>query len=116
MWNVIYIENDKRYVLNAADGEILLEVLQKNGLNVYGSLSQKLNCGGNGICATCGVYMLSKPPEANHWHDQLAQVFGYPRLSCQIRVRSDLTVQKPDGKIIWGQLLPKFKKIKPQTE
>lgn len=109
MWKITYLDKNTRSVLSAKDGQILLEVLKKNQVNVYGSLSKQLNCGGKGLCATCGVYLLSEDTKAHHWHDRLAKAFGYPRLSCQIKVKSDLTIQKPEGKIIWGQLLPNFK-------
>jgi hypothetical protein len=32
----------------------------------------------------------------------LAGRFGYPRLSCQITVRSDMIVRILDSKIVWG--------------
>jgi hypothetical protein len=44
-----------------------------------------------------------KAPPPTHWHDRLAARFGYPRLSCQIRVTRPLTVRLLPEKIIWGQ-------------
>lgn len=39
--------------------------------------------------------------EPDHWHDRLADRFGYPRLSCQYRLTGDVTVEVPD-KRVWG--------------
>ncbi|MEL6558769.1 MAG: 2Fe-2S iron-sulfur cluster-binding protein [Bacteroidota bacterium] len=110
MITIKYIEDAKERVLKANKGDNLLQVLKSNHIDVYGSVSSKLNCGGNGLCATCGVYVISGDAKISHWHDQLAEKFGYPRLTCQIALEEDLIIKKPDRKIIWGQLLPKMKK------
>lgn len=89
-------------------GSNLLEALKERDINIYGTLSSKLNCGGRGICATCGIYIIENTVVPKHWHDKLAHTFGYPRLSCQITIDEDIMIKKPDNKIIWGQLLPKF--------
>ncbi|TKX83867.1 (2Fe-2S)-binding protein, partial [Halorubrum sp. SS5] len=49
---------------------------------------------------TCGVRVREGPP-ADHWHDRLADRFGYPRLSCQIAVDRPMTVSLVD-KRVWG--------------
>ncbi|MEO0473509.1 MAG: (2Fe-2S)-binding protein, partial [Bacteroidota bacterium] len=54
-----------------------------------------------GICATCGVW-IHEHIQPTHWHDKAADRFGYPRLSCQIRIVEDLTIELVD-KIIWGK-------------
>ena len=41
-------------------------------------------------------------PEPVHWHDKIAKKHGYPRLSCQISVDKDLTVEAVEGKLLWG--------------
>ena len=65
----------------------------------YSPPATRMNCGGRGLCATCGV-RLSDAPEPRHWHDRAAARFGYPRLSCQLTVERDLTVALVDG--VWG--------------
>ena len=82
-------------------GRNLRQELLNNGLNPYVNLTSKLNCRGNGICATCGVF-IKEDPSPNHWHDKLARMFAYPRLSCQIKIKNDMNVEIP-SKIIWGK-------------
>ena len=82
-------------------GRNLRQELLNNGLNPYVNLTSKLNCRGNGICATCGVF-IKEDPSPNHWHDKLAWMFAYPRLSCQITIENDMHVEIP-SKIIWGK-------------
>lgn len=88
--------------LSVPDGANLRRVLLDAGLTPYGELSQRVNCGGRGLCATCGVW-LDDAPAPDHWHDRAAAAFGYPRLSCQITVDRPLSVRLIDGKLIWGQ-------------
>ena len=59
----------------------------------YSPPATRLNCGGRGLCATCGV-RVSDAPKPRHWHDRLAARFGSPRLPCQ------MTVALVDG--LWG--------------
>lgn len=82
-------------------GSNLRRALLAAGLSPYAALTRRANCGGRGLCATCGVY-LSPAPEPVHWHDQLADRFGYPRLSCQIAVERPMTVELVDEKRVWG--------------
>lgn len=82
-------------------GEMLRTVLLKNDLSPYGPYTQKLNCGGNGICATCGILPIEGIPEAKHWHDRLAAKYGYPRLACQIEVNAPMSIRLIDEKGIW---------------
>ena len=87
--------------LSAARGATLRDVLLAGGVSPYTRLTSRVNCGGRGVCATCGVRVLAGDAAPDHWHDRLAARFGYPRLSCQLRLRSDLTVQVPE-KLVWG--------------
>jgi len=80
-------------------GAVLRDVLLANDCSPHSSLAVT-NCGGRGLCATCGV-RLEQPPDADHWHDRLADRFGYPRLSCQLRVEDGMHVTIPE-KRIWG--------------
>lgn len=91
-------------LLAVPEGANLRQVLLDAGLSPYGPLTRRANCGGNGLCATCGVW-LDPAPEPEHWHDRLAARYGYPRLSCQITVRGDLTVRLVP-KAIWGPRRP----------
>jgi ferredoxin len=89
-------------LLRVADGANLRRALLDAGLSPYATLTRRANCGGRGLCATCGVWLDEGEPTPAHWHDQLAARFGYPRLSCQITVTRDLTVRLVAGKRVWG--------------
>jgi ferredoxin len=88
--------------LTVPNGANLRRALLDAGLSPYAALTRRANCGGRGLCATCGVRLLEHAPPPAHWHDALAARFGYPRLSCQITVTSDLTVMLVDDKRVWG--------------
>ncbi|MCU0513984.1 MAG: (2Fe-2S)-binding protein [Anaerolineae bacterium] len=89
-------------VVEVAPGANLRQTLLAADISPYTTLTQALNCGGRGLCATCGVHLEAGAPPPQHWHDKLAAQFGYPRLSCQISIHHDLTVRIVDDKIIWG--------------
>ena len=93
---------DALHVLTVPKGANLRQVLLDNNLSPYAPLTQKLNCGGYGLCATCGVWVEDGEPAPTHWHDRIGKRFGYPRLSCQITVQQDMTVRLLTDKIIWG--------------
>ncbi|GGO03433.1 2Fe-2S iron-sulfur cluster-binding protein [Haloarcula pellucida] len=84
----------------AEEGRVLRDALLDAGISPHGRYARRLNCGGRGLCATCGV-RLAETPDPDHWHDDLADRFGYPRLSCQLRVRDGMRVQVLD-KRVWG--------------
>jgi ferredoxin len=88
--------------IKAAPGSNLRKVLQKAGLSPYTKLTKKLNCGGRGICATCGVWIHKPQIDPSHWHDRLARNFGYARLSCQITIQQDMLIELDCEKRIWG--------------
>jgi len=87
--------------LSVPAGTVLREALLEADLSPHSRAGRRLNCGGRGLCATCGV-RLADPPDPAHWHDDLAARFGYPRLSCQLRVERNLTVEVPE-KLVWGR-------------
>jgi ferredoxin len=93
-------------VLTVLNGANLRRALIRAGLSPYAALTRRANCGGRGLCATCGVRLLENAPPPAHWHDALAARFGYPRLSCQIAVTGDLTVMLVDDKRVWGAREP----------
>jgi ferredoxin len=82
-------------------GANLRTVLLEAGYSPYTQLTERLNCGGNGLCATCGVWIDTNSPEPTHWHDKAAHRFGYPRLSCKITIEEPMTVRLVK-KLIWG--------------
>jgi len=86
--------------LSVPDGTVLRDALLAAGLTPHSQAGRRLNCGGRGLCATCGV-RVEDAPAPDHWHDDLAARFGYPRLSCQIRVTDDMRVEVPE-KLVWG--------------
>lgn len=87
-------------------GTNLRRVLLALGLSPYAPLTRQRNCGGRGLCATCGVGLEQGAPPPTHWHDALAAQYGYPRLSCQITLEADLTVRLLTDKLIWGARAP----------
>ena len=97
---LVVVDGDERFELDAERGRTLRGVLLDAGLSPYAPATRRLNCGGRGLCATCGVRVREGPP-ADHWHDRLADRFGYPRLSCQIAVDRPMTVALVD-KRVWG--------------
>ena len=90
----------RHHELTAAVGVSLRDALLAAGISPHGRYARRVNCGGRGLCATCGV-RLADPPDPDHWHDDLADRFGYPRLSCQLPVREGMAVRIPD-KRVWG--------------
>jgi ferredoxin len=100
------ISGEQRQILTVAHGANLRQTLLDNGFSPYAALTRRLNCGGNGLCATCGVWLEQGAGDPEHWHDHLAAAFGYPRLSCQISITGDLTVRLLSDKRIWGDRDP----------
>ncbi len=98
--------NDETRVLHVAHGTNLRRALLDANLSPYTPITSVFNCGGRGLCATCGIRFESGEPAPEHWHDQLAARYGYPRLSCQITVTGDMTVRILDDKVIWGRRDP----------
>ena len=97
---VVVVDGDERTELSVERGRNLRRALLDADLSPYAPATRRLNCGGRGICATCGVRVRDGPPP-DHWHDRLAARFGYPRLSCQVTVDGPMTVELVD-KRVWG--------------
>lgn len=107
MPEVTIIDGDSQIVVAAAQGANLRRLLLDHGFTPYVALTSRLNCGGRGLCATCGVWIdaydgADDMPEPQHWHDRIGARFGYPRLSCQVKVDADITVRLVPDKLIWG--------------
>jgi len=98
------VDGDERTELAVEVGRNLRRVLLDADLSPYAAATRRLNCGGRGLCATCGVRVRDGPPPA-HWHDRLAARFGYPRLSCRVTVDGPMTVELVD-KRVWGSREP----------
>ena len=49
--------DDCLHILGVPQGANLRQALLDACLTPYAPLTQKLNCGGNGLCATCGVWL-----------------------------------------------------------
>jgi len=101
---VTVIDGDDEGVIEVPSGTVLRDALGAHGFGVYGSVSRVANCGGRGICGTCGVRIREEVPAAGI-HDAAAERWGYPRLSCRIRVTEPMTVELLE-KVMWGQLRP----------
>jgi ferredoxin len=98
---VVVTPDGTRTVLDAERGRNLRVLLCEHDRSPYTPATERLNCGGRGLCATCGVRIEAGDPPATHWHDRLADRFGYPRLSCQLTVEEPMTVRIPE-KLVWG--------------
>ncbi|MFB6296708.1 MAG: 2Fe-2S iron-sulfur cluster-binding protein [Halobacteriales archaeon] len=98
------IEDDEESLLVAPVGATLRDVLREGDHSPYTRLTERANCGGRGLCGTCGV-RVREGPAPDHWHDDLAGRWGYPRISCQITVEDDMTVEIPE-KVVWGRREP----------
>jgi ferredoxin len=101
-YTVRVVTQGTEHTLIVPHGSNLRRVLLEAGFSPYATLTQRLNCGGRGLCATCGVWIEAGEPAPAHWHDRIGASFGYPRLSCQITVTSDMTLRLLDDKRIWG--------------
>jgi len=97
------INGDDTHKLSVEQGTNLRRILLDYDISPYGPINQYVNCGGRGLCATCGVWVEDGEPAPTHWHDKVGSRFGYPRLSCQIAVMHDMTVRILHDKWIWGQ-------------
>ena len=102
--------------LTAPAGTNLRDFLLNNNLGPYTRFTRRANCGGRGICATCGVWIADNEHlSPTHWHDKAAKAFGYPRLSCQITIDRDLTVYGVD-KWVWGNRRSRERDTKLKSE
>ena len=99
--DVLVHRGEETTTLAVEHGAVLRDALREAGLSPHSKAGKRLNCGGRGLCATCGVRVLDADPDPEHWHDNLAARFGYPRLSCQIQVTDPLEIEIPE-KLVWG--------------
>ncbi len=99
--SVTVLGADGRTVVETTRGRVLRDVLRESGCSPYTRLTERANCGGRGLCVTCGVRVREGSAPPAHWHDRLADWAGYPRLSCQLTVEEDTVAEIPD-KRVWG--------------
>lgn len=85
----VTVEGEKTFEVEA--GKKLVLALEDNDIDVLH------RCGGNARCTTCRVEVLSGevPPMSEEEREALEEpeLIAQYRLSCQIRVESDLTVK-----------------------
>ncbi|NJK82414.1 MAG: 2Fe-2S iron-sulfur cluster binding domain-containing protein [Chloroflexaceae bacterium] len=93
-------------LLHVPVGSNLRRVLLDANLSPYVPITTFANCGGRGLCGTCGIRFEAGEPAPFHWHDRLAAHYGYPRLSCQISIDGPMTVRLLIDKVIWGKREP----------
>jgi ferredoxin len=110
----VLIDNENR-MLEVPAGSNLRGALLENGISPYAPLTRRLNCGGRGLCATCGVWIEDGETPPTHWHDRIGTAFGYPRLSCQVTVEEDMTVRIMTEKWIWGRRRPERASLRRET-
>jgi ferredoxin len=101
-YTLTVLKDGHTFRLRAEPGANLRKILLDAGLSPYAPLTRRFNCGGRGICATCGVWILSPEVRPTHWHDRLAKRYGYSRLSCQVSIHCDMRIRLDTGKRIWG--------------
>ena len=105
MPKVVFVNEKKEIEVPA--GANLREEAKKAGINVYWGLSKYLNCFGNGTCGTCKVLvkkgMENLSPKTRMERFTLWRslaVIGNEdemRLSCQVKVNGDCTVETQPG-------------------
>ncbi|WP_439028741.1 2Fe-2S iron-sulfur cluster-binding protein [Haloarchaeobius sp. DT45] len=95
-------DGEETHLLVAPVGARLRDVLLRHDLSPHSRATRRANCGGRGLCATCGVRLLDDQPR-EHWHDDLAARFGYPRLSCRLTVTEDVRIRLDREKLVWGR-------------
>jgi len=74
-------------------GTVLRKALREAGHSPHNSITDLLNCGGRGHCATCAVDVAEGDPPATAVLDSLLSVAGLGRVSCTIPVDRDMTVR-----------------------
>ena len=102
MPELLILRGDEQHRVTVLPGANLRRVLLNAGFSPYTAITRRANCGGRGLCATCGVWIEAGEPAPVHWHDRIGDRFGYPRLSCQITVEDDMIVRILTDKWIWG--------------
>lgn len=85
--------DDREMHLDVEAGTTLREALREAGHPPHNSVTDLVNCGGRGHCATCAVDVAEGDPPATAILDSLLSVAGLGRVSCTIPVDRDMTVR-----------------------
>ena len=91
-------------------GAPLRNVLINNDASPHNGAAKFLNCFGLGTCGTCTVKITGETHELTSVERVRLNLPPHKqedglRLSCQVRVQSDIKVEKYEG--FWGQEIPK---------
>lgn len=94
--------------LKCEKGDCLRKVLIENGQNPHNGPSRVINCLGLGTCGTCAVKVEGKLHPLNLKEKVRLNLPPHKleaglRLSCQVKVNHDISVEKGEG--FWGQHL-----------
>jgi ferredoxin len=120
----VVIVNEKKEI-EVPEGSNLRQELMKAGVPVYGTVERYLNCRGLGLCGTCKILVKKGMENLNpktfmekfnlnfHPLTMMARI-GHEeemRLSCQIEVRGDCTIEtRPplnlSGETFWQKPYP----------
>ena len=106
--------------IEVAAGANLRDAGIKAGINFYSGPDQYLNCRGNGLCATCSVWLkndTAKNASPLGVMERTRRALGFYaighedecRLSCQVRVMGDLEVWTRPGFNWFGETLAETK-------
>jgi ferredoxin len=79
--------------LDVQAGTILRDALRDAGYSPHNLVTDIVNCGGQGHCATCAVEIVEGDPPAEAVVDTLLSVAGLGRVSCTIPVDRDMVVR-----------------------
>ncbi len=97
MPKIIFRSKEGDKIVDAREGETLLEVAERAGVGLFGG------CGGAGVCGSCQVYIepkyLEKINEASFEEQDLLEALPNgkvnSRLACQVKVSDEL-----DGMVV----------------
>jgi len=97
----------KEDIVECQNGDNLLEVMQRENLEVYNGRAKLFNCRGLGTCGTCAVRILGKVSAPTEMEKVRLNLPPHTpesglRLACQCKVEGDIEVIKQQG--FWGQI------------
>lgn len=90
---VVVHTDGARHEMDVEDGKSLRTALWEHDLSPHDAVTEYVNCGGRGHCATCAVEIIEGAPEADQWLDAALEATGVGRASCEVEVDRDMTVR-----------------------
>jgi len=90
---VVVHDDGTRHEMDVEDGKSLRVALWEHDLSPHDAVTEHVNCGGRGHCATCAVEIIDGAPEADQWLDAALEATGVGRASCEVEVDRDMTVR-----------------------